>query len=141
MQYITQEGGGLLRYVVRAGGCNTPPDPAEIERYRRACALHDIDNTHRLPPSVLRSECFLAALDASSKILRKNSTLQRKLLIAAALAETSTRTAPFLLARRRSILSVIVIAGSITIRSLQSLLIGIIFALLRPRAWATYVGR
>lgn len=141
MQYTTQEGSILLRYVVQSVGCDIPPDPAEIERYQLACAVHGIDSTHKLSARVLRSRQFLAALDASSRILRKNSTLQRKLLIAAAIAETSPRTAPFLLPRQQSIFSVITSANSTILQSSQSLLLGIVLAMLCPHTWSKYVGR
>lgn len=140
MQYITQEGNTLLRYVVQSVGCDTPPDPTEIDRYQHACAIHSIDPTHRLPERIFHSRRCLAALDASSRIFRKNSTLQRKLLIAAAIAETSPRTAPFLLPRQQSVFSITMSASSTILQSLQSLLLGIIFAMLRPHTWSKYVG-
>lgn len=78
----------------------------EIKRYLRACTDRGIPLVS-LTPQVLDSQKKLGALDAISRLKYPHGMLQKKLYIAATLVECHPRSAPWLLPRQSSLLTLI----------------------------------
>lgn len=135
LQNLQETDSRILSYVLSGFSSNQFPDQCEVGRYREASTIHSIDGFHRLPPKFL-----LPALDASSKILCPSCVLQKKLLIAAAIVETTPRSATFLLLKKQSLLWLIVGLFVSSLLSFFALLIGFSLRILCPSLWKSYAG-
>lgn len=134
-----REAESLLAYVLRGIGCREAPSDAECQRFLDACRVHGVDASRVLPVRVLRSSFLLSGLDLLTRLRRPACAFQQKLLIAAAVAETSPRSAPFLLPRNRSLLTVI--AGGIAAGCRTALAAcAALFLLIAVRRWKIYAG-
>lgn len=94
------EAKALLRYVLPSAR-NGFPDDETMKRYNKALAIHGVTD-HLIDEQVLRSRFLLGSLDAITRLLYPTCMLQRKLLVAAAVAE-STPYSRDLLPRKRSL--------------------------------------
>jgi hypothetical protein len=93
--------------------------------------------THKLQPGDLegRGMWTLGALDAGTRLLRPTCTLQRKLLIAAALYEASPSSADALLPRRRSWIGIFASLTGAALVTAWKLLLFVILILPRGRGF------
>ncbi len=96
----------LLRYVASIGLKNWRPETDVQKRYECALRTHHLD-THRFDSVVLHHPWLIGALDAASRLHTKDSILQRKLLVAAAILETHPMSAEWLLPKNRSAIGII----------------------------------
>ncbi len=124
-----REAKALLRYAMNDRSWE--PDPATVALYRRACERHEINPLHHVEPGVL-SGWKLGALDAVTRLLKPRSQIQRKLLIAGAIVESSPASAKRLLPKNRSIPALIVVVAVSGIRAILKLAAGLLLCL-HPR--------
>lgn len=101
------EADALLRYVLPM---TWTPSAAVIERYLSALDRHAIPRTPTLDTHVRGSKLLLGAIDAATHY-DPSAPLRQKLLIAAAVAETTPVAASLLLPKDRNIVVVIAIAA------------------------------
>lgn len=97
-------------------GVRWEPDALTIARHVRACATHNIDPHHRLDLILLRRPLLLGALDLLTRLRWPQCAFQKKLLIAAAIAECHPASAEILLPKRRSWFGIFVEALRIALR-------------------------
>lgn len=110
----------LLGYLLSA------PIPQSLaDRYRSAIAALGLDANHRLDPAVLHSKRLLGALDAVTRLRHPHSTLQKKLLVAAAIAEASPLSADTLLPREQPRIAVVAQSIGLVLRAAWKLLSGL----------------
>lgn len=95
-----EEGYVLLQYVLSAL-THWKPDSHAIALYQKAIRAHHLEGAP-VPTSLLRTPWKLGAVDTASRIFLPESPLQKKLLIAAAVAETLPATANVLLPQDRT---------------------------------------
>ncbi len=94
-----READALLRYVL---GGQWDPGPEHRERFRSALRSQGFDPAPHLDDLFVRSPFLLSMLDTVTRVRFPASDLQRKLLVAAAVAECQPASATHLLPRRRS---------------------------------------
>lgn len=110
------EARALLRYVLSSVG-HWEPTNADIQRYRTALRAHGIPE-EGLHESLVRSRFKLGAADAATMLRRPQSMLRKKLLVAAAIAETSPASAEALLPKDRSLLRLFMRSADLTASAL-----------------------
>ena len=127
-----EEAAFLLSYILSGGGIREAPTEEMCERYRNALRVHRINVEHSLHPAVYRFPFLLGFLDTLSRFRNPASTLQKKLLIAAAICECHPLSADWLLPRDRSFLRLLTRSIHLTLRIVLKA-IGAVFLLLFPR--------
>lgn len=95
-----QEAIALLQYPFSSWE-KIPIENALIERYMNALNMHGIQEEENMHPFILQSPFLLGILERAKK---KDSPLRKKILIASAIMETTTKTASYSLPKNRSIL-------------------------------------
>lgn len=118
-----REARALLRYVLSSVGHWEPTD-ADIRRYRAALRAHNIPE-ESLDESLIRSRFKLGAADAATMLRRPHATLRKKLLIAAAIAETCPASAEALLPKDRSLIRLIIRSVDLTASALLKYILSI----------------
>lgn len=103
----------LLRYVLPMDGDATE---TLIDRYLMALDRHGIARTPTLDARVRNSQILLGAVDAATHY-DAHSPLRQKLLIAAAIMETTSQAAVALLPKDRTVIAVIVIVAGAVIET------------------------
>lgn len=126
----------LLSYVVSSVG-TWQPDEARMELLQNAFAAHHLDAP--LDPAVIRSRRNLASFDAASRIVCPHCYLQKKLLVAAAIAEVQPESADAFLPKDRSLPRFIVRTFDIGLSALGTMLLAIPL-LIRPRYLKNHAG-
>lgn len=106
----------LLSYILTGGNIRETPTPEMCSRYHQALRAHNVDPQHTLSRVVYRFPILLGFLDTFSRLKKPHSTLQKKLLIAAAICECHPLTADWLLPRDRSIFSLLIRSLFLTMR-------------------------
>ncbi len=127
-----EEAAFLLSYVLSGGNIREAPTEEMCERYRSALRVHRIDPTHSLHPAVYRFPFLLGFLDTLSRLTKPSSTLQKKLLISAAICECHPLSAPWLLPRDRSFITLFLRSFTLTLRIILKAS-GAVFLLLFPK--------
>lgn len=127
----------LLRYVLSGVG-RWNPDSDTIELLLQAFKTHHVDG-HPIHPRVLHSNFRLGLYDAATKMMRIDCLLQRKLLIAAAIAETQPASADLLLPQDASTFMVVIRCIDAVTASLFKLLCALPL-MCSPRSLRTYAG-
>jgi hypothetical protein len=116
------------------------PSPEHAARYARACATLFPD-----PPSAqdaslvafaLRWPWFLGPLDAASALIRPGSLLRRRILVMAAILETTPEHAEKFLPRARSPLGVLWTIAHVGVTSIAQAAVGVPLLALATRARA-----
>lgn len=130
-----KEAATLLSYIA-----NVEATKAMIERFRKALVVHGVEDVHVLNGSVLAHRWLLQSLDATSRIRYPSCQLQRKLLIAAAIAECSPESADALLPKDRIQILIILESFWILLQASISLLIGCVIAVLLPSFFRRNAG-
>lgn len=116
----------LLAYVLSASGISRAPGADERKRYARAVAAQ-IPAPHGLDPVVHDHPVLLGGLDAVTKLFYPRSLLQKKLVVAAALAECHPSSAPWLLPRDRTLTGLFFKPVRLLLRALAKLFLGLAF--------------
>ncbi|MCI0651513.1 MAG: NAD(P)H-binding protein [Planctomycetes bacterium] len=93
----------LLGYVFATKPKEWRPGTDLVLLYERALRAHGVPPEHRLDPRLYRRRALLGALDALTRLFWPRCTLQKKLIIAAALVECQPASAEWLLPRERSV--------------------------------------
>ncbi len=132
-----KEAAMLLRYVLSGVG-RWNPESSTVGLLLQAFKAHHLDR-HLIHPRVLHSGFRLGLYDAATRMLRMDSLLQRKLLIAAAIAETDPISADLLLPKDRSLFALIIRCMDCTAVSLFKMICAIPLVL-RPASLRTHVG-
>lgn len=109
-----EEAVALLRYVLSAV-VDWHPDAQAIALYIRAVTAHNL-HTQLLPSGLFRSSWKLGAVDTASRLCFPESPLQKKLLIASAVAEVVPASAEILLPKERTILHILMLTINYGIR-------------------------
>ncbi len=126
----------LLQYVMPN---HAEPDAAMIALYRHACEIHEINPLHRLEHRVVENRWMLGGLDAVTRLLRPQCTLQRKLLVAAAIVECSPASANALLPRNRSKVALFCLVLGAGLSAISKLLLGALLCCL-PHFYSRNAG-
>lgn len=113
----------MYNYLFSFAGKSYRLDDKEIRDYWVALANNHIGR-HRFSRMVYKRPFLLGGLDAVSKILYPKSTLQKKLMITAALIETNTQSASELLSTEKSISRLMFRSGIIVSRAIGKILLG-----------------
>jgi uncharacterized protein YbjT (DUF2867 family) len=106
----------LLCYVLSAEGNRWHPGPRDVRHYWEALQTHRVDPSPCFEGWLLRHPRLLGSVDAATRVLDPEGTLQKKLLIAAALAECHPASADWLLPRDRAPLRVLAAAAWMGLR-------------------------
>lgn len=129
----------LLTYVLSSWK-NWKSTDRMVKNYREALEKHRVPKTHVLDTTVLRKKWLLKAIDGAAASVKKPSVLRTKLLIAAAIAETSPESAALLLPKDRSAVSVVMQSVLLTLGAIVSTLIGLLITILRPSFFKRNAG-
>lgn len=114
----------LLGYVFRAVVPRWMPSDDVVARMTAAMRVHGIA-AKQLPPSWL-----LGPIDAASRLLWPNGSLQRSLRVAVAIAESQPTGADALLPKRMSIIAVVLRATGLCLRAMSWQALGLILTVL-----------
>lgn len=98
-----EEGRALLSYALSAYRPAWNPAEEDVDRYRAALRANGLPAEPVLEPGIARHRWLVGALDAVTRPRFPHCVLQRKLLVAAAVAECHPVSAPFLLPRDRTL--------------------------------------
>ena len=128
----------LLKYILSGGGIPDAPTEEMCVRYGEALRVHAVDSAHTLNPAVYRFPFLLGWLDTLSRLRKPSSTLQKKILIAAAIAECHPLSAEWLLPRDRSLVQLLTRSCVLTLRILLKAM-GAMLLLFVPRFTARNV--
>lgn len=129
----------LLQYVL-SGYHHAPGVLPEVrERYLHALEVHGLTDAPALTPDLLHAPGALRALDWLTKMRAPQCALQRKLLIAAAVRETTPETAGTLLPPAHGMFHVVMHLLGIGISQLV-VAVRTLVLLLRPHLWKPYVA-
>lgn len=139
MKKSFDEATALLSYVLSSWKTWKPTDRM-VQNYREALEKHGVSKTHLIDASVLRKKWLLQAIDGAAALTKKPSILRTKLLIAAAIAESSPESAELLLPKDRSAISVLMQSVIATISAVFSICIGLLIRLLRPSFFRRNAG-
>ena len=129
----------ILRYVL-SGWRHAPAVVPEVHaRFLEALRVHGLEDATELSPEILHSQGLLTAVDWLTKMRAPQCALQRKLLIAVAIRETTPESAVFLLPPSGGAVSVwaklIGLGFAQCVVVLRALLL-----FLRPAIWRPYVS-
>lgn len=119
------EARALLSHVMSGFGKCWRPSVDHEQRYVIACRSLRVDPKHHIDSVVLRHPFLLGCLDTVTRAFHPHCTLQRKLLIATAIAECSPESADALLPRDRTRMEIVVACADAVARSAVKLLLGL----------------
>lgn len=126
----------LLSYVVSSVG-RWKPNDEQIALLQKAFAAHHLNTP--LNATIIRSKRSLASFDAASRMLHPHCYLQKKLLVAAAIAEVQPESADAFLPKNRSIVLCILRTLDIGLSALCTMILALPLVL-RPRYLKQHVG-
>lgn len=118
-----KEARALLRYVLSSVGHWEPTDE-DVQRYRSALRAHGLPE-NSLDETLVHSRFKLGAADAATMLRRPQAMLRKKLLVAAAIAETSPASAEALLPKDRSLLRMLIRSVDLTASALLKYILSI----------------
>lgn len=134
---LDEEAHTLLRYVLAA---RWEPRSQDCERYRTALRSHGVDPSPHIDGLFLRTHLLLGMLDAVTRLRMPTCTLQKKILVAAAIAECHPASASILLPQARSPVAFIAAAARALTRAVAFFLGGSALLVL-PRLLKRNAGR
>ncbi len=139
MKQSVDEATALLSYVLSSWKAWKPTERM-TRNYREALEKHSVPKTHVIDAGILGKKWLLQAIDGAAALSKKPSILRTKLLIAAAIAESSPESAEFLLPKDRSVISVLMQSVIATLRAIVSIVIGLLIRVFRPSFFSRNAG-